>query len=162
MSSDRSISLGVDASTLPPVTHEQNQVLGPGNMDPFRDELDRYWKLGSNSMRTEPPPAYTPRALSSSLSSLSSSDDDEGEDDAGDWVFCPDKEEVPDADYAPHLRKRRPKKPGSTCKTVYSDTYPDNSNELNVDPPPTEFADIFLAVGVFILRLSFEILTSAN
>lgn len=162
---DTSLCVGIDATTLSTALDTEVLVNPAGSdSDRFRSELDRYWKLdrSTNSPTKElmsekiqlevgPSPEVVKEVKA------------EVEDDKDDWVMCPDKDSVPDADYAPHLRKRRPKKTGSAGQpSQYCNTSPDNINETNEEPPPVAFADVLFVIGLGILRLSLEILANCN
>ncbi|KAK3735632.1 hypothetical protein RRG08_027928 [Elysia crispata] len=130
---DNSLCLGVDASTLSLPAGLVDQY----NTNTYHDsQLDRYWTLGG----------LTPGKLSKPLTLKDECDE------TGDWVLCPGKDDVPDADYAPHLRRRRPgasQKPNGTTSGL-------TENETNSEPPVVVYAELMLAIGLGILSCAFN------
>ncbi|RUS85370.1 hypothetical protein EGW08_006855 [Elysia chlorotica] len=123
-----SLCLGVDASTLrlPAGLQDQFQICTHGNHG--NRQLDRYWQpQGSALDGLIPCPGYDSKALTL-----------EGElGEETDWVLCPGKADLPDADYAPHLRTRKHgasprRRAGTTSGSLRFES------ETNKDPPKND------------------------
>ncbi|RUS74233.1 hypothetical protein EGW08_018001 [Elysia chlorotica] len=126
--------LDKDATSLALPASLQAQFKSDSANEYDDSQLDNYWALQGKTLK-----GLTPGSESKAFTL----EEELGE--GGDWVLCPSKSEVPDADYAPNLRTRRPPNPKKLAKATARSKRVKRKN--NKEPDVLIIIDLHMDIG---------------